>query len=123
VGNAERSGSALNNTIFPGLESHPQFALASRQMTAGGTVIALDIKGGQGATFKFLNALNIILLSNNLGDAKSLVTHPATTTHQRLTPEMRADLGITDGLVRISVGLEDAGDLVDDILQALGEIT
>ncbi len=121
IAKAVEGHSALNNTIFPGLESHPQFALASKQMSAGGTVIALDIKGGQAATFKFLNALNIILLSNNLGDAKSLVTHPATTTHQRLTPEMRADLGITDGLVRISVGLEDAGDLIDDILQALGE--
>lgn len=110
---------ALVNTIFPGLESHPQFELASKQMTAGGTVIALDIKGGQEPTFKFLNALKIFLLSNNLGDAKSLVTHPATTTHQRLTPEMLADLGITDGLVRISVGLEDADDLIADILQAL----
>lgn len=110
---------ALANTIFPGLESHPQFDLASKQMTAGGTVIALDIKGGQEPTFKFLNALKIFLLSNNLGDAKSLVTHPATTTHQRLTPEMLADLGITDGLVRISVGLEDADDLIADILQAL----
>ncbi|MEO1919370.1 MAG: O-succinylhomoserine sulfhydrylase [Paracoccaceae bacterium] len=109
----------LLNTIYPGLESHPQFALASRQMTAGGTVVSIDIKGGQEATFKFLNALEIILLSNNLGDAKSLVTHPATTTHQRLSPEMLADLGITDGLVRISVGLEDADDLLTDILQAL----
>ncbi len=113
---------AVNNTIFPGLESHPQHALAARQMSAGGTVIALDIKGGQDATFKFLNALEIILLSNNLGDAKSLVTHPATTTHQRLSPEMRADLGITDGLVRISVGLEDKDDLIADISQALEQI-
>jgi len=113
---------AVNNTIFPGLESHPQHALAARQMSAGGTVIALDIKGGQDATFKFLNALDIILLSNNLGDAKSLVTHPATTTHQRLSPEMRADLGITDGLVRISVGLEDKDDLIADISQALDQI-
>ena len=113
---------AVVNTIFPGLESHPQFELASKQMTAGGTVIALDIKGGQEPTFKFLNALKIFLLSNNLGDAKSLVTHPATTTHQRLTPEMLADLDITDGLVRISVGLEDADDLIADILQALDGI-
>ncbi|PCJ76750.1 MAG: O-succinylhomoserine sulfhydrylase [Rhodobacteraceae bacterium] len=119
IAKAVEGHAALNNTIFPGLESHPQYALASRQMSAGGTVIALDIKGGQGATFKFLNALNIILLSNNLGDAKSLVTHPATTTHQRLTPELRAELGITDGLVRISVGLEDVDDLLEDILQAL----
>lgn len=113
---------ALVKVIYPGLESHPQFELASKQMTAGGTVVTLDIKGGKLPTFKFLNALKIFLLSNNLGDAKSLVTHPATTTHQRLTPEMRADLDITDGLVRISVGLEDVDDLIADILQALSEI-
>ncbi|MHA1128595.1 MAG: O-succinylhomoserine sulfhydrylase [Alphaproteobacteria bacterium] len=109
----------LTNTIYPGLESHPQFALASRQMTAGGTVLSLDIKGGQAAAFTFLNALKIILLSNNLGDAKSLVTHPATTTHQRLSPELKQELGITDGLVRVSIGLEYVDDLIADITNAL----
>ena len=112
----------LVNTIYPGLESHPQFALASDQMTAGGTVLSLDIKGGQAAAFTFLNALEIILLSNNLGDAKSLVTHPATTTHQRLTPELKQELGITDGLVRVSIGLEAAEDLIADITNALDSI-
>jgi O-succinylhomoserine sulfhydrylase len=85
----------------------------------GGTVISLDIKGGKDAAFRFLNALQIITMSNNLGDAKSLVTHPATTTHQRLSVEQRAALSISDGLVRISIGLEDAGDLLADLTQAL----
>ena len=85
-------------------------------------MVALDIKGGQEAAFRFLNALEIILISNNLGDAKSIATHPATTTHQRLTPEQRAALGITDGMVRLSCGIEAPEDLVADILGALGEV-
>ena len=85
-------------------------------------MVALDIKGGQEAAFRFLNALEIILISNNLGDAKSIATHPATTTHQRLTPEQRAALGITDGMVRLSCGIEAHEDLVADILGALGEV-
>ncbi|MBZ0129854.1 MAG: O-succinylhomoserine sulfhydrylase [Rhodobacteraceae bacterium] len=109
----------LARVIYPHLASHPQAALAKRQMSMGGTVLSLDIKGGKEAAFRFLNALQIILISNNLGDAKSLVTHPATTTHQRLTPEQRAALGIGDGLVRISVGLEDSRDLLADIEGAL----
>jgi len=109
----------LARTIYPTLASHPQTALAARQMTKGGTVLSLDIKGGQAAAFRFLNALRIILISNNLGDAKSLVTHPATTTHQRLTDEQRRALGISDGLVRISIGLEDVDDLLADILDGL----
>jgi O-succinylhomoserine sulfhydrylase len=88
-------------------------------MTAGGTVVSLDIKGGKPAAFRFLNALQIVTISNNLGDAKSLVTHPATTTHQRLTACQREALGISDGLVRLSVGLEDVDDLLADIEQAL----
>ncbi len=110
---------ALNRVIYPGLANHPQFDLASRQMSQGGTVLSLDIKNGREFAFKFLNALDIILLSNNLGDTKSLVTHPATTTHQRLTNDQRADLRISDGLVRISVGLEDVRDLLADINSAL----
>ncbi|SIS97528.1 O-succinylhomoserine sulfhydrylase [Roseivivax lentus] len=114
------SGNAhLSRVIYPGLESHPQHALAVRQMGAGGTMIAFEVKGGKEAAFRFMNALEIILISNNLGDAKTIATHPATTTHQRLSEEMKAVLGITDGLIRLSVGLEDADDLTQDIEQAL----
>ncbi len=109
----------LAQTIYPGLASHPQHALVSAQMEAGGTVISLDIKGGKAAAFRFINALEIVLISNNLGDAKSIVTHPATTTHSRLSDAQLADLGISDGLVRLSVGLEDTGDLLADIKAAL----
>jgi hypothetical protein len=93
--------------IYPGLASHPQHGIAMAQIGSGGTVIALDLKGGKEAAFRFLNALRIVTISNNLGDAKSIVTHPATTTHQRLSEETRAALGITPGLVRLSVGIED----------------
>lgn len=113
---------ALSQVLFPHLQSHPQHALAKAQMAAGGTVLALDIAGGKEAAFRFLNALEIVTISNNLGDAKSIATHPATTTHQRLTPEQRAELGISDGLIRLSVGLEDAGDLAGDILGALAAV-
>ena len=85
----------------------------------GGTVVSFDIKGGQEAAFRFLNALEIAVISNNLGDAKSIATHPATTTHQRLPAEQKVELGITPGLIRFSVGLEDAADLVADLLAAL----
>jgi len=112
----------LARTIYPHLSNHPQFDLAKRQMDKGGTVLSLDIKGGQAAAFRFLNALNLILISNNLGDAKSLVTHPSTTTHQRLNAATRESLGITDGLVRISIGLEDVRDLQSDIETALAAI-
>ncbi len=116
------AGDARVRVIYPGLPEHPQHALAMRQMGQGGTVLALDITGGQEAAFRFLNALEIVLISNNLGDAKSIVTHPATTTHQRLSEERRAALGITPGLVRLSVGLEDAGDLVADLRAALDKV-
>lgn len=109
----------LARVIFPGLASHPQHALAARQMEAGGTVLSLEVEGGRAAAFRVLNALKIITISNNLGDAKSIVTHPATTTHQRLGPEQRAALGIGEGLLRLSVGLEDAEDLLADLDQAL----
>ena len=113
---------ALTKVIYPHLESHPQSALAKAQMTAGGTVLSLDVAGGKDAAFRFLNGLEIVTISNNLGDAKSIATHPATTTHQRLTPEQRAELGISDGLVRLSVGLEDADDLLDDLQSGLAMV-
>ncbi|MSU90092.1 O-succinylhomoserine sulfhydrylase [Rhodobacteraceae bacterium 2CG4] len=109
----------VRRTLYPGLPGHPQADLAARQMTAGGTVLALDVHGGQAAAFRVLNAMKIALISNNLGDAKSIATHPATTTHQRLDPAAREHLGITPGLIRLSVGLEDGDDLVADLLQAL----
>ena len=112
----------LSQVIFPGLPGHPQHDLAMRQMGAGGTVVTFEVKGGQAAAFRFLNALQIIKISNNLGDAKSIVTHPATTTHQRLPAEQKAQLGITPGLVRLSLGLEDTGDLIADISNALNLI-
>ncbi len=109
----------LAQVIYPGLTDHPQAALSARQMETGGTVLSLDLAGGKAAAFRFLDALRIVLISNNLGDSKSLVTHPATTTHQRLTPDQRAALGIGDGLVRISAGLEDPDDLLADLRGAL----
>src|SRR6056297_1099330 len=109
----------LARVIYPGHPSHAQHDLVTAQMGQGGTVLALDLAGGQEAAFRFLNALDIVLISNNLGDAKSIATHPATTTHQRLPVETRAQLGITPGLVRLSVGLEDATDLIEDLTRAL----
>ena len=105
--------------LYPGRPDHPQAALVKRQMSGGGTLVTFDVKGGKTAAFKMANALSIVGISNNLGDAKSLLTHPATTTHQRLKPEMRADLGIGEGMVRLSVGLEDVDDLIEDFEQAL----
>ncbi len=109
----------LTRVIYPGLPTHPDHALAMRQMGAGGTVVSLEIAGGQEAAFRFLDALEIVLISNNLGDAKSIVTHPATTTHQRLPEEQKALLGITPGLVRLSLGLEGIADLIADVTGAL----
>ncbi|MEL6979718.1 MAG: O-succinylhomoserine sulfhydrylase [Pseudomonadota bacterium] len=110
---------AVATTLYPGRADHPQHALAMAQMATGSTVLSFDMKGGQRAAFAMLNALSLIGLSNNLGDAKSLATHPATTTHQRLSEELRAELDIGPGLVRISAGLEDPQDLVEDLVQAL----
>ena len=104
---------------YPGLPSHPQYELNKRQMSAGGSLVTFSVPGGKEGAFRFLNALRLILISNNLGDSKSLVTHPATTTHQRLKAADRAALGIDDGMVRLSVGLEDPADLEDDLDQAL----
>ncbi|GAB4536548.1 MAG: O-succinylhomoserine sulfhydrylase [Ruegeria sp.] len=111
---------ALERIMYPGLTSHAQNALVQRQLGGkGGTVLSLDIKGGKDAAFRFLNALTIPVISNNLGDAKSIATHPATTTHQRLSDAQKDELGITPGLIRFSVGLEDADDLLEDIRRAL----
>jgi O-succinylhomoserine sulfhydrylase len=109
----------LTRVIYPDLASHRQADLAKAQMTAPGTVLALEVAGGQAAAFRVLNALELVTISNNLGDAKSIITHPATTTHQRLSEEARARLGITPGLLRLSVGLEDADDLIADLTRAL----
>ena len=105
--------------LHPSLPSHPQHELAMSQMEMGGNIVAFEVKGGQEATFRFGNALKVIKISNNLGDAKSLITHPATTTHQRLTDDQRAAVGITAGMLRLSVGLEDIEDLKDDLNTAL----
>jgi O-succinylhomoserine sulfhydrylase len=105
--------------FYPGRVDHPQHELAKRQMKDGGPMVAFEVKGGKAAAFEIMNALEIFRISNNLGDAKSLATHPATTTHQRLTDETRAELSIFDNTVRLSIGLEDAGDLGADLDQAL----
>ena len=112
----------LSRVIYPGLETHAQHVLANRLMGNGGTMLALEIEGGQAAAFRFLDALKIMTISNNLGDSKSIVTHPATTTHQRLPDAQKAMLGITPGLVRVSLGLEDTGDLIADVRQALDAV-
>ena len=107
---------------YPGREDHPQHALAMRQMQAGGSLVAFEIEGGKAASFRMMNALRLIAISNNLGDSRSLVTHPATTTHMRVGAEQRARLGITDGVLRLSVGLEDPEDLLDDLGRALASV-
>jgi O-succinylhomoserine sulfhydrylase len=110
----------LRRVIYPHLASHPQAALGKRLMEQGGTVLAVDLAGDKAECFRFLNALELFTISNNFADAKSIVTHPATTTHQRLPDPQKQALGITPGLVRISCGLEDADDLLADLLAALG---
>ncbi|WP_210496816.1 O-succinylhomoserine sulfhydrylase [Microvirga antarctica] len=107
---------------YPGRADHPQADLIARQMTGGSTMLALEVENGRAGAFRFLNALALIRISNNLGDAKSLVTHPATTTHQRFTEEQRAEMGIRDGLVRLSIGLEHRDDLMADLERALAEV-
>jgi O-succinylhomoserine sulfhydrylase len=108
--------------LYPSRKDHPQHELAMKQMSGGGTVVALDLAGGKQAAFRFANALRIMKISNNLGDAKSLITHPATTTHQRLSPEARAEMGIGEGLLRLSIGLEDVLDLIDDMDRGLAAV-
>ena len=114
---AEQPG--VTRVLYPFRDDHPQAALARRQMTGGGTLVSFDVAGGKEAAFALANALEIVKISNNLGDAKSLVTHPATTTHQRLTPEARAALGIGEGMLRLSVGIEDCDDLLYDLKRGL----
>jgi O-succinylhomoserine sulfhydrylase len=109
----------ITRVLYPGLPSHPQYDLARRQMKQGGSLVCFDVVGDKEGSFRFLDALRLVDISNNLGDSKSLVTHPATTTHSRLKPEERADLGIDDGLVRFSAGLEAEADLLGDIERAL----
>ncbi|MEX0345246.1 MAG: O-succinylhomoserine sulfhydrylase [Rhizobiaceae bacterium] len=115
-------GNLVTRVIYPGRTDHPQADIISSQMSGGSSLVAFELAGGKEAAFAFENALELISISNNLGDAKSLVTHPATTTHKNLPEEARAELGITDGLVRLSVGLEDVNDLIDDIEGALSAV-
>ncbi len=122
VAQALEGDARLSRVVFPGLASHPQHALAMAQMGSGGTLVTFDIKGGKEAAFRFCNALEIIKISNNLGDAKSIATHPATTTHQRLPQDQKDILGITPGLIRLSVGLEDPRDLISDLQSALDAV-
>jgi O-succinylhomoserine sulfhydrylase len=112
----------ITRLIYPGRPDHPQAATVAKQMQGGSTLVAFEIDGDRAATFRFLNALKLVRISNNLGDAKSLITHPATSTHQRLTPPQRAELRITEGLVRLSAGLEHPDDIVEDILAALAAV-
>lgn len=112
----------LSAVRYPTHEDHPQHALARAQAEAAGTVLTIEVKGGKDACFRFLDALEIIIISNNFADAKSIATHPATTTHQRLPQAQKDTLGITDGLVRLSVGLEDVDDLIADLMQALAQV-
>ena len=114
--------SNVARVVYPGRADHPQRAVAAKQMSGGGTLVAFEVVGGKAEAFAVADALTIIGISNNLGDAKSLVTHPETTTHQRLKPEQRAALGIGPGLLRLSVGLEDPDDLIEDLDQALGKL-
>jgi O-succinylhomoserine sulfhydrylase len=109
----------IRKLIYPGRPDHPQADLVARQMKRGSNLIAMEIAGDKPGAFRFQNALRLVRISNNLGDAKSLITHPATTTHQRFTPQERGEMGVTEGLVRLSVGLEHPDDLVADMLQAL----
>jgi O-succinylhomoserine sulfhydrylase len=120
VADALAAHPAVGRVLYPGRPDHPQHELAARQMSDFGGVVTFDLKAGKWAAFETLNRLQLVDISNNLGDAKSLITHPATTTHMRIGAEERAKLGITDGTVRISVGLEDAEDIVADLQQALG---
>jgi len=109
----------IKRTIYPGRADHPQAATVKKQMRGGSTLVCFEIDGDKKATFRFLNALKLVRITNNLGDAKSLVTHPATTTHQRLSPEERAAIGISDGTVRFSAGLEHPDDIIEDVIAAL----
>lgn len=112
----------IARVFYPGRPDHPQHELARRQMSGGSTLVAFEVSGGKAAAFAFMNALRLIAISNNLGDARSMVTHPATTTHMKISAEERARLGITDGVIRFSVGLEDIMDLKDDLDRGLAAV-
>jgi O-succinylhomoserine sulfhydrylase len=109
----------VSRLIYPGRPDHPQAKTVAKQMRGGSTLVSFEVANGKKGAFAFQDALQIVRISNNLGDAKSLITHPATTTHYRLKPEQRASLGITDGMVRLSCGLEHADDLIEDLTAAL----
>ena len=109
----------VTRVIYPHLDSHPQAALCRRQMSAGGTMVTFEVDGGKARAFDVLRRLELVDISNNLGDAKSLITHPATTTHRNIGAEARAAMGITDGMLRLSVGLEDIEDVIGDVKQAI----
>jgi O-succinylhomoserine sulfhydrylase len=120
VADAIAAHSKVKRTVYCGRPDHPQAAIIAEQMTGGGNVLAFDL-GGQEAAWRFLNALEIVDISNNLGDAKSMATHPSTTTHRSMTEEDREKIGLTRGWVRMSVGLEGANDLVRDVSRALDQ--
>ncbi len=118
---AEQTG-AVTRVLYPFRKDHPQYELARRQMTGGGTVVVLEVADGKAGAFRFGNALEVIKISNNLGDAKSILTHPATTTHQRIPQAGREEMGITEGMLRFSVGLEDIEDIIDDLTAACAAV-
>jgi O-succinylhomoserine sulfhydrylase len=122
VADALASHPKISRLVYPGRSDHPQAELVKKQMRAGSTLVGFEVKGGKAGAFRCLNGLKLAKISNNLGDAKSLVTHPATTTHQRLKPEARAELGISDGFIRFSTGLEHADDLIEDLVAALEKV-
>jgi O-succinylhomoserine sulfhydrylase len=109
----------IKSVRFPGLPSHPDYEIAKKQMVSGGTSIGFEFGGSQKEAFAFMDALTVIDISNNLGDSKSLITHPASTTHRRLTTDVQAEMGITPSVLRLSVGLEHVNDLIKDLTQAL----
>jgi O-succinylhomoserine sulfhydrylase len=119
VADALASHPKISRLIYPGRADHPQAAIVKKQMRGGSTLVAFEVAGGKKGAFAFQDALKLVRISNNLGDAKSLITHPATTTHQRITQQQRNELGISDGIVRLSCGLEHPDDLVEDVLTAL----
>jgi O-succinylhomoserine sulfhydrylase len=119
VARALQDSPGVSRVVYPWLESHPQHELAKAQMYGGGTVVTFEVDGGKAAAFAVMNALQVVDISNNLGDSKSLITHPATTTHRRMGEEARLAVGITDGVLRVSVGLEDVRDVIEDLQRAL----
>jgi O-succinylhomoserine sulfhydrylase len=119
LANALQNDPKVNHVKYPFLESHPQYAIAKKQMSNGGGLITFELKGGLASGVKFLDALQMISVTNNLGDSRSIASHPASTTHSKLSEEERQEVGITPGLIRISVGLEHSDDILEDIEQAL----